>query len=513
MAYNFADLFEHSVDAMPDRIALVEDGRRVTFAELDRRANQLAHHLATLGVGSGTHVGYQMHNSIETVETLIACFKLAAVPINVDCRRGVGELADLYADADLEVLIYHAGYGPRVRAALDLVGSVRHTLCVDDGFATAWPPAGTACYHRVVAEAPTRRPFTHRGGDDLVLIYTAGAEPKGVMWRQEDLWRAFGGGIDFCTGERVTDEYQQSRIAARTQPSTWFVLPPLTDAAAMMPTFAALWTGNAVMFTPRFDPAAIWRTVVRDRPQVLVLTGDAMVGPLVDSYRACPVDASSLVAIAAGTALHSEAGKAALLALFPHAVVAEAIGSADTDFGHVGFAQTEAGSAPEAKVRPGSGAIVVDEDGRRVPDGVEGWLAQTDAVPMGYYKGVVQSDTLFRTVDGVHVVITRHRARVADGGAIVVTGEAGRPDRMPPPREPSAGVSVVDAGYARPAHEVAVTVPARFAPFESAALREHVRRSAGYEPPAKIWVAEVIVSVPGPYRFANEYRTRRIADR
>ncbi|MFD6449655.1 AMP-binding protein, partial [Nocardia sp. NPDC060220] len=70
MANNFADLFEHSVDAMPDRIALIQRDRRVTFRELDIRANRLAHRLAESGVGHGTHVGFQMHNSIETMETL-----------------------------------------------------------------------------------------------------------------------------------------------------------------------------------------------------------------------------------------------------------------------------------------------------------------------------------------------------------------------------------------------------------------------------------------------------------
>ncbi|MGN2636901.1 AMP-binding protein [Nocardia takedensis] len=486
MAYNFADLFEHAVDAMPERTALIEDGRRVSFADLDSRANRFARHLATLGVGNGTHVGYQMHNSIETVETLLACFKLAAVPINVDYRHGVEELAERYADADVEVLIHHATYGTMVRAARARGGSVRHTICVDDGFTVAWTPETTARYEQALAAAEPWRPFVHRTGDDLFLIYTETGAPRGVMWRQEDLWRAFGGGIDFCTGERVLDEFQQSRIAARTEPSTWFVLPPLIEAAGVLPTFAALWTGNAVMFTPRFDPRAVWRTVARDRPQVLVVTGDAMIDPLVAAYRDVPVDASSLIAIASGSALRARTGADNLPALFPSTVIAEGICSSDGDFGHVGFLQTDADSAGELRVRPGTGAIVVDRAGRPVPDGTEGWLAQTGAVPMGYYKGATHSETLFRTVDGVHVVLTGHRARVAEDGTIVVRAAA-EPVPDPPPPD-------LAEGAAEPMPRLARTVPARFAPFESAVLREHVRRSTpGYTPPQRVRLAEMIV--------------------
>lgn len=93
MPNNFADLFEHSVDAMPERVAVVQGERRVRFGDLENRANQLAHHLDSAGIGAGAHVGFQMHNSVETLETLIACFKLRAVPININYRYGSGGTA------------------------------------------------------------------------------------------------------------------------------------------------------------------------------------------------------------------------------------------------------------------------------------------------------------------------------------------------------------------------------------------------------------------------------------
>ena len=67
MALTVADLVEHAVDAVPDRLAVVCGKRRSTYAELEARANSLAHHLAKFGVGPGSHVGVFTSNMMETV--------------------------------------------------------------------------------------------------------------------------------------------------------------------------------------------------------------------------------------------------------------------------------------------------------------------------------------------------------------------------------------------------------------------------------------------------------------
>ncbi|MGW4330136.1 acyl-CoA synthetase [Nocardia sp. NPDC004573] len=529
MANNFADLFEHSVDAMPERVALIQSGRRVTFGELDVRANRLAHHLASVGVAAGTHVGFQMHNSIETMETLIACFKLAAVPININYRYGAAELAYVYANADLEVLVHHSCYADAVREARARTPTLRHTICVADEFGTTAESAG---YESALAGGPADRPAVRRSADDLFVMYTGGTTgmPKGVMWRQEDMWRVLGGGIDFYSGEPVADEFQQSRTGAGVEPSRWLVLPPLIHAAAMMPTFTALWSGNTVIFESRFDAARVWRTVAEQRPQVMVITGDAMAKPLIEAYQREPSDASSLLAIASGAALLSQPVKNALLEQFSWAVVSDSIGSSETGFGGIGFARKDDDPARGPRVQTGRGAVVVDDDGRPVAPGSEGWLAKTGNVPIGYYKDPAKTEKLFKTVDGVRMVVTDDRARAETDGSITLLGRGNmvintggekvfveEVESVVKSHEAIYDAVVIGVPHERWGHQVAAVVslsgPGR---LEFTDLHAHVRNFlAGYKVPKQIWVADAIVRAPSgkpDYRWAERYVAGRGPD-
>ncbi|WP_330183884.1 acyl-CoA synthetase [Nocardia sp. NBC_01503] len=524
MACNFADLYEHSADAVPDRLAVIEGARRRTFAELDERANRLAHHLAHAGAGPGTHIGFHMHNSIETLETLLGCFKIRAVPVNINFRYQAEELRYVYDNADLEMVVHHRCYSPLLEAVRGQLPKLRHSLVVEDDQDGADLPTRSMPYEWALENCSPERDFGERSADDLFIMYTGGTTglPKGVMWRQEDMWRVLGGGIDFYTGEPIADEYQQSRAgAAQEHPMRWFVLPPLIHAAAMMPTFTALWSGNTVLFEPRFDPARIWQTVAREQANILVITGDAIARPLVDAYRAAPVDASSVFSIGSGAAQLTQPVKNELLELFPSTLVSESIGSSETGFGGIGFAQKDDDPGRGPRVNTGRGATVVDDDGHPVEPGSEGWLAKTGNVPIGYYKDPVKTEKLFRTVDGRRMVITDDRARVEADGAITLIGRGnmvintGGEKVFPEEVEAvvKAHESVYDAVVIGIAHErwgqlVGAVVSSADA-VDFADLERHVRAHlAGYKLPRRIWVTETVARTPSgkpDYRWAKSF--------
>ncbi|MET9492234.1 acyl-CoA synthetase [Nocardia sp. NPDC006630] len=530
MVCNFADLYEHSADAVPDRIAVIEGDRRRTFRELDERANRLAHHLAAAGAGPGTHIGFHMHNSIETLETLLGCFKIRAVPININYRYQAEELRYVYDNADLEMVVHHRCYAPLIEEVRPQLPKLRHTLVVEDDQGGAGLPTQSLSYETALENATAERDFETRSPDDLFIMYTGGTTglPKGVMWRQEDMWRVLGGGIDFYSGEPVADEYQQSRLGAENPPMRWFVLPPLIHAAAMMPTFTALWSGNTVLFEPRFDPARIWQVVAREQPNILVITGDAIARPLVDAYRAAPVDASSLFSIGSGAAQLTQQVKNELLELFPSTLVSESIGSSETGFGGIGFAQKDDDPGRGPRVNTGRGAVVVDETGHPIAPGGEGWLAKTGNVPIGYYKDQAKTDKLFHTVDGRRMVVTDDRARVEEDGSITLIGRGNMVintggEKVFPEEVESvvkAHESVYDAVVIGIAHErwgqqVGAIVSANSA-VDFPALERHVRAHlAAYKLPRRIWVVDTVSRTPSgkpDYRWAKGYAAAREAD-
>jgi acyl-CoA synthetase (AMP-forming)/AMP-acid ligase II len=84
--FDLADPFESAVDHAGPQTVMVSGARRLSYTELDQRANRLAHYLERAGIGPGDRVGLQLANCTEYIEGMLACFKIRAVPINVNYR-------------------------------------------------------------------------------------------------------------------------------------------------------------------------------------------------------------------------------------------------------------------------------------------------------------------------------------------------------------------------------------------------------------------------------------------
>ncbi len=220
--YNFADLFEAIVDIHPGRTALIVGDDRRTFAELEDRTNRLAHHLRSAGIGEGDHVGIYGYNSVEWVEAMMALYKLRAVPVNVNYRYVESELRYLCDNADMVGLVMQREFAPRVSAIRADLPQLRHIVVVEDGSGARLDGLDSVDFEAAVAGATGERDFPERSNDDIHMIYTGGTTgmPKGVMWRQEDIFYALCGGIDAYSNEKVDhpealQERARRRVRAR----------------------------------------------------------------------------------------------------------------------------------------------------------------------------------------------------------------------------------------------------------------------------------------------------------
>ena len=529
MALNMADLFEHAADAFGDRVAVACGDSQVTYSELEDRVNRLAHHLAGIGVGPGDHVGLYARNSVEAVETLLAACKIRAAAVNINYRYVESELRYMLADSDPSALVYDRQFAPRVAAVAAAAPGLRGTVVIDDGSDTAFD-AGTD-YAAALAAASPERDFPPRSSDDIYVIYTGGTTgyPKGVMWRHEDIWRTLAGGIDFVTGVPLADEWEQSRRGKEGPALVRLCTAPLIHGAAQVATLGALFVGDTVVLSPRFDAHEVWRTVERHKVSVMMVIGDAMARPLIEAYHEGGYDASSLVALSSSAALFSPVVKAACTAALPNVFITEAIGATETGF--TGMAVVTAGAQQRGgpTVTPGPDVIVLDDKGNRAGPGQVGRIARGGHVPVGYYNDPVKTAEMFTEVGGKRYAVPGDLARIEEDGSVTLLGRGNTcvntggekvvPEEVEGALKSHADVFdalVIGVPDQRLGQRVAALVqPREGQALDLAALDAHLRgQIAGYKVPRSIWLVGSVgrtAAGKADYTWAHQYVTEHPA--
>ncbi|MEU2031657.1 acyl-CoA synthetase [Nocardia amamiensis] len=433
MSYNIADLVEHAIDLMPDRVALADDGREVTFAQLEERANKLAHYLQEQGVQPGDKVGIYSRNTIEAVQAMVAIFKARAVMINVNYRYVENELQYIFDNSDMVALIHERRYSDKVAAVRANTPKLRTVIVVDDDTTGTIPTAADSVeYEAVIAQSSGERDFGERSPDDLYMVYTGGTTgmPKGVMWRQEDVWRVLGAGINFITGEYVQDEWELAKVGAGSPPMVRFPIPPMIHGGAQWATFHSLFGGGKTVMLPEFSGHGVWRAVDKHKINLIFITGDAMARPMLDALiegnpeTGEPYDLSSLYVMASSAALFSPALKDQFLELLPNRMISDSIGSSETGFGGISIVAKGATHTGGPRVKIDASTEVLDEDGNPVQpgSGKVGILARHGHIPLGYYKDEAKTAATFKEFNGIRYAIPGDFARVEEDGTVTMLG-------------------------------------------------------------------------------------------
>ncbi|MFI9803582.1 acyl-CoA synthetase [Streptomyces sp. NPDC052301] len=531
MEYNLADLFESVVDVVPGREALVyldHPGtgaeRRLTYAELDAAANRVAHHLIDSGIRPGEHLGLHLYNGVEYLQTVLGCLKARIVPVNVNYRYVEEELVYLYRDADLVALVYGAEFEDRVARALPRAPKLRHLLRVGTGPAGGVP--GAVPFTDAEAAGSPGRGFAARSGDDQFIVYTGGTTgmPKGVMWRQEDLFFAgLGGGAP--TGEPVKAPQELAeRVAAGGSGITFFPTPPLMHGTSTLTAFIGFGFGQRVVLHRKFVPEEVLRTIERERVTSVSLVGDAMLRPLIDALSG-PMkgtDCSALFSVSSSGAIMSETVRRQFRDLVPNAVLLNNFGSSESGFN--GTATDDSGPERGFRIRVNSRTRVVDPATHEpVAVGEIGRVAQCGHVPLGYYNDPGKTAETFFEKDGQRWVLLGDMATVDEDGVVTVLGRGSQcintggekvyPEEVEQALKAHPDVydalvaGVPDATWGN--HVAAVVQLRAGAPCPTLAdIQGHCRsRLAGYKIPRQLVVAESIQRSPSgkaDYRWARE---------
>ncbi|MEU5286719.1 acyl-CoA synthetase [Streptomyces sp. NPDC020755] len=531
MEYNLADLFESVVDAVPGREALLyvdHPGtgaeRRLTYAELDAAANRIAHHLIDTGIRPGEHLGLHLYNGVEYLQTVLGALKAQIVPVNVNYRYVEKELVYLYRDADLAALVFDGEFDERVAAAAPQAPGLRHLLRV--GPAPVAPPTVRVMpFTEAEASGEAGRGFAPRSGDDQFIIYTGGTTgmPKGVMWRQEDLFfSGLGGGAP--TGDPVKSPQELAeRVAAGGDGITFFPTPPLMHGTSTLTAFIGFNFGQRVVVHRKFSPAEVLRTIEKEKVTSVSLVGDAMLRPLIDCLKGQSrgTDCSSLFSVSSSGAIMSDSVRAEFQALVPTVMLLNNFGSSESGFN--GTATADSGPEKGFRVQVNARTAVVDPvTYEPVVPGEPGRIAQRGHVPLGYYNDPAKTaDTFFRRgeerwvllgdmatvdADGIVTVLGRGSQCINTGGEKVYPEEVEQALKSHPDVYDALVAGVPDERWG---NRVAAVVQLR-SEAQTLTLDEiqaHCRtRLAGYKVPRALVLADRIQRSPSgkaDYRWAK----------
>jgi len=430
-AWTFADVWEAIAALQPDQPALIQGDRVVSWGRFDARADALAAHLVASGLSPEAKVAAYLYNGPEYLETYYAAFKAGLAPINTNYRYGGDELTYLFDNADAEAVVFHASFAPVLEPLRDKLTTVKRWIAVaEPGYAA---PAWADDYETAVATAPPQRPFKApwgRSPDDLLLLYTGGTTgmPKGVMWRQDDLFNVIGAGGHALMGlpplESLTD--LPRRIGSYERPIT-LVCCPLMHGTGQFSAFITLNIGGAVACLPSrsFSAIELWDEAVRLKADNIVIVGLAFSTPMLEALEANPGrwDLSHVKAMSSSGSMWSQENKRGLLSHARNAVIMDSFGSSEA-VGLGASASAPGAEAATAAFMLGPNCAVFTEEGQRVRpgSGERGLVAVSGFLPVGYYKDPDKTAKTFRVMESVRWSVPGDWAEVNADGTLKLLG-------------------------------------------------------------------------------------------
>lgn len=428
-AWNFADVWEAVAQTVPENIAQAHGERHTTWRTFDARANSIAWTLLQAGCARQDKVALYLHNGPEYLQSAFACLKASLVPVNTNYRYQQDELHYLWDNADAVAVVFHGAFTDTVNAVRARCTKVRLWLYVDDGSAPcpAWamPYEASALAHPARVQVPWSR-----SGDDQILIYTGGTtgRPRGVMWRQHDLYVSSN-----TTGDPVQADldFVRARVARmqseQTVPPVGLPAAPLMHGTAYVFASAILnRAGSVVTLThTQFDVAELLGAVQSGPVTDLCIVGDAFCRPIVDALDAAPGswNIACLKAVSSSGMMWGSANKARLLEHAPNAVLIDFLNSSEAS--GMGRAISSKGRPnPSARFKLGKNAFVIDADNRPVQpgSGIAGRIAVGGNVPLGYYGDPEKSAATFPVIDGIRCAVPGDFAMVELDGSITLLG-------------------------------------------------------------------------------------------
>ena len=532
--WNFAEVWETVAEQVPEAPALVQGERRLSWSDLDRRANGVAATLLDRGATEQDKVAQYLYNAPEYIESMFAAFKAGLVPINTNYRYMDEELVYLWDNADCVAVVFHGVFTETIERIRDRVPGVATWLWVDDEHGEC--PEWAIPYEQAANSHPERVvPPWGRSGDQLLMTYTGGTTgmPKGVMWRQDDLFRTLVSQMNpvFKDGEANLDLVREA-----VQAPGGIGLPacPLMHGTGLYTQLIVLSLGgcSVVLESRRLDIEEMLDTIEREKVNQIAIVGDAFARPMLKALDENPGrwDLSSLFLIASSGVMWSEQTKQGLLKHHPNMILIDAFSSSEA-LGMGASMSTGGAAAHTAKFTLGENTIVISDEGTRVEPGSGqiGRVAVGGHQPIGYYKDPEKTartfiefegkryscpgDYAMVEADGTLSLLGRGSVCINTGGEKVFPEEVEEVLKTHPSVRDAVAVGIPSEQFGEVV--AAVVEPADGAEVDATDVIAHVRaKLAAYKAPKQVVVVPTIGRAPNgkvDYKRLKAEATERTA--
>ncbi len=454
-----------------DRVAVVDEERSVTYAELDERTSAMAAGLVRSGIGEGDAVGILCRNHLGFVEAAAAVSKAGADTVYLNTEFAGPQVAGVVEREGIRAIVHDAAL-----AEVAAAGGAGVDLYASEGTG-----AGTLAGLAIEGDAP------QPAGVGRVIILTSGTTgtPKGAR-RAE-------------TSSLTPAVALLSAIPFRARDTT-VIAPPLFHAWGFAHLTLGMAFGSTLVLRRRFDPEATLAAIAEHRATVL-----AVVPVMLQRLLALPpevrdrYDTSSLRVVAAsGSQLSGEVANRFMDAFGD--ILYNLYGSTEVAWASIAGPE-DLRAAPGTAGRPPLGTTVriLDDGGRELPVGETGRIfVRNDMLFEGYTGGgskdvvagmMATGDVGRFDAEGRLFVEGRDDEMIVSGGENVFPHEVEEVLLAHPAIADAAVVGVDDEEFGQRLR--AYVVPARGATIDAGSVREHVRSNlARYKVPRDVEVVE-----------------------
>jgi acyl-CoA synthetase (AMP-forming)/AMP-acid ligase II len=381
---------------VPDRTAIVFEGKRFTFSDLNERSNKLANALAGLGIKKGDRIAILQVNCNEYVEAYYATAKLGAICVPLNFRAKQHELTHMLKHSESQVILTGQRYADMVKDMSKELPLLKHYICIEGGV------DGMPDYDKLISESSSDDVFTDVEEDDItMLMYTAGTTglPKGVPLQHKSFTVYMLENV-----MPVDPDIEETNLLTM----------PLYHVAGIQAMLAATYGGRAIAIMRQFDTDEWLETVHKEKANRAMLV-PTMLKRIVDHPDFSKYDLSSLKVITYGAApMPFEVIKKAI-ELFPGVNFINAFGQTETastitTLGPADHIIEGTEDEKEKKLRRLTSSIgrpmpdveikIVGEDGSQLPPGEVGEIVAKGPRVMGGYWNDPEKTAKTLTKDG-----------------------------------------------------------------------------------------------------------------